>query len=472
MTLWSYTDLVVATGGRLVGRPSRSATGVSIDTRTLGPGDIFVAIRGDHSDGHDHVAAAIEREAAIAVVAEDRLPGLPAAGPYLAVSHTLGALVGLGRASRARSAARIAAVTGSVGKTTTKEALALALGPSGPTHASVASYNNHWGVPLTLARMPADTAYGVYEIGMNHAGEITPLTGMVRPHVAIVTNVAPVHIEHFDGIDGIADAKAEIFSGLEPGGTAVINRDDARFERLAAAARAGGFEVIGFGASPDADVRLVDERLGPDTSTVDVDVMGERVAYRIGAPGAHVVRNTLAVMAAVKLLGADLALGALALSGLSPPKGRGVRTVLEHPDGGTITVIDEAYNANPASMAAALRLAASVAPGPGGRRIAVLGDMLELGAIGPAAHAELADVIETAGFDQVWLCGALMEHLWQALPDRRRGGYQRTSAELEQPLLTAVRPGDVIVVKGSLGSRMMPLVDAFKTQFPAVGAGA
>jgi UDP-N-acetylmuramoyl-tripeptide--D-alanyl-D-alanine ligase len=465
VTLWSYTDLVIATGGRILGRPSVSIGGVSIDTRTLQQGDLFFAITGENSDGHAYVGDALSKGAAIAVVAEARTPNLPAAGPYLAVGDVLAALVGLGEASRQRSAARIVAVTGSVGKTTTKEALALALAASGPTHASVASYNNHWGVPLTLARMPATTAYGVYEIGMNHAGEITPLTGMVRPHVAIVTNVEPVHIEQFPSVEAIADAKAEIFLGLEPGGVAVVNRDNPHFERLRQAADARGVAVVGFGRHPDADARAIDMEVTADATLVAASIFGEPVTYRVGAPGAHVAHNTLAVLAATKLLGADLALGALALAGMTPPKGRGVRHRLAHPRGGAFLVIDEAYNANPASMAAAIRLAAKVAPGDGGKRIVVLGDMRELGALGPQAHAELLGVIEEAGVDRCYLCGPLMEHLWAVLPEGLKGAYAPTSLDLERSVLDTAHAGDVIMIKGSLGSRMQPIVEAFKARF-------
>jgi len=465
MTLWSYTDLVIATGGRILGRPDRSITGISIDTRTLDPGDAFFAITGDNTDGHDYLKQAIEKGAAISIVAEARLPGLPAAGPYLAVEDVLAALVALGNASRQRSAARIVAVTGSVGKTTTKEALLLALSQSGQTHASVASYNNHWGVPLTLARMPASTSYGVFEIGMNHAGEITPLTGMVRPHVAIITNVEPVHIEQFSGIEAIADAKAEIFSGLEPGGVAILNRDNAQFDRLVAAANSQGIAIASFGQSVDADVRVLDMQAGADMTTVSADVFGEPVAYRVGAPGAHVAQNTLAVLAAVKLLGADIALGALALAEMRPPKGRGVRMRFEHPRGGEFMVVDEAYNANPASMAAAIRLATKIQRGEGGRHVAVLGDMRELGVMGPEAHAGLAAVLSECHVDKVYLCGPLMEHLWQVVPTGMRGAHAANSLELERIVLDAVQPGDVVMIKGSLGSRMLPIVEAFKARF-------
>ena len=271
-------------------------------------------------------------------------------------------------------------VTGSVGKTGTKEALRLALARSGETHASVASYNNHWGVPLSLARCPASARYAVFEMGMNHAGEIEPLTRLVRPHVAIVTTVEPVHLEFFGSVEAIADAKAEIFRGLEPGGAAVINRDNPQFARLAARAKSAGVErIVSFGEHAKADARLIKCALHPDCSTVQARILGTDVTYKLGAPGRHVVLNSLAVLAAASLAGADLALAALALADLKPPSGgRGARITLDLP-GGTALLIDESYNANPASMRAALALLGQAPMGPRGRRIAVLGDMLELG---------------------------------------------------------------------------------------------
>jgi UDP-N-acetylmuramoyl-tripeptide--D-alanyl-D-alanine ligase len=362
--------------------------------------------------------------------------------------------------------AKVIAVTGSVGKTSTKEALRLALSAEGETHASIASYNNHWGVPLSLARCPASARYAVFEIGMNHAGEITPLTQLVRPHVAIVTGIEPVHLEYFGSLEKIADAKAEIFSGVERGGAVVLNRDNAQYERLASAARAAHIErVVSFGEHAAADARLIQFSLQADSSTVEARILGQTVTYKVGAPGRHLVLNSLAVLAAVSLAGADLALAALALNNLKPASGRGARTMLSVP-GGKALLIDESYNANPASMRAAIALLGGAPVGKRGRRIAVLGDMLELGPAGAELHRALADTIETAEIDLVFCSGPLMRALWEALPSRARGGYAETAAGLESTVLAAIQAGDAVMVKGSLGSRMGPIVRALERQFP------
>src|SRR3954464_14353929 len=309
LPLWTQDEIAAAAGARIVGRPS-AATGVSIDTRTLKPGDLFFAIKGDVHDGHGFVRHALAKGAAAAVVAEERAAELAGAGPLLVAPDVLDAMRRLGIAARRRSNATIVAVTGSVGKTGTKEAMRLAFERLGPTHASVASYNNHWGVPLTLARLPREAAYGVFEIGMNHAGEIEPLTRMVRPHVAVITTVEPVHVEFFRSILGIADAKGEIFAGLEPGGTAVINRDNAYFERVRAHAQASAAgRIVTFGEHESADVRAERIILRADMSVVEARVLGTPLVYRVGAPGRHVALNSLAVLATVKALGGDLAVG-------------------------------------------------------------------------------------------------------------------------------------------------------------------
>ena len=463
--LWTPHDLVAATGGRLVGDMG-PASGVSIDTRTLEAGDLFFAIKGDVRDGHGFVRQALAKGAAVAVVAQERAAEFEGAGTLLVVPDVLAAMAALGIAARARSSARIVAVTGSVGKTGTKEALRLAFERLGPTHASVASYNNHWGVPLTLARMPAEAAYGVFEIGMNHAGEIAPLTRMVRPHVAIITTVEPVHIEFFPSIAAIADAKGEIFAGIEPGGVAVLNRDNPQFERVRAhalASRAGS--ILTFGEHAEADVRAERIVLHADGSAVEARVLGQPVMYRLGAPGRHVVMNSLSVLAAIKAVGGDLALGALALSEVSAPAGRGERISLEMGDGAFV-LVDEAFNANPASMRAALANLAAAKPGPRGRRVAVLGDMLELGRNGPALHRELAEAVTASGADLVFAAGPLMQNLVEVLPPDRRGGYAATAAELEDTVLGSVRAGDVVMVKGSKGILVSRIVKALKDRYP------
>jgi UDP-N-acetylmuramoyl-tripeptide--D-alanyl-D-alanine ligase len=438
--------------------------GLSIDTRTIQPGEAFFAIQGESRDGHDFVAAALKAGAGLAVVARDKAV-MPKGAPLLIVADVLAALNDLARASRARAAAKIVAVTGSVGKTGSKEALRLVLAKQGETHASAASYNNHWGVPLSLALMPQSAKFGVFEIGMNHAGEITPLTALVRPHVAIVTTIAPVHLEFFGTLDAIADAKAEIFGGIEPGGAAVLNADNAQFARLKAAAQnAGVRRIVSFGACAQADARLIKVSLQAETSTVQANILGHDVTYKLGAPGRHVVDNSLGVLAAAQILGADLALAALALADLKPPAGRGERMTLDAPDG-AVLLIDESYNANPTSMRAALALLGQVTTRGMGRRIAVLGDMLELGPEGDALHAALSEAVVANAVDLVFCAGPLMKSLWDALPSERRGGYADTSALLEGKVLGAIAGGDAVMVKGSLGSRMGPIVKALKRRY-------
>ncbi|MFG1401543.1 UDP-N-acetylmuramoylalanyl-D-glutamyl-2,6-diaminopimelate--D-alanyl-D-alanine ligase [Xanthobacter sediminis] len=445
--------------------PAADVSGISIDSRTLAPGDAFFAIAGENSDGHDYVEKALAAGAALAVVARDRAERFAADAPLLLVDDVLAALAALARAARARSSAGIVAVTGSVGKTTTKEALRLALGADGETHASAASYNNHWGVPLSLARLPREARYGVFEIGMNHPGEISPLVKLVRPQVAIITTVEPVHIAQFSGIEEIADAKAEIFDGLEAGGAAVLNLDNPLFARMKATAEARGVSrVVTFGEAAGADVRLETVSLQPACSVMVVDVMGTRVTLKVPMPGRHIVQNMLAVLAAAKLLGADLALAAIALSELRPPPGRGVPVPLAV-KGGAATLIDESYNANPASMRAAIDVLSRTPVGPRGRRIAVLGDMLELGEDAPAMHAGLAEALKDGRIDLVFCCGPLMHALWTALPSERRGGYAQHATHLEPMVAAAIRSGDTLMVKGSNGSRMGPLVKSLSERF-------
>jgi UDP-N-acetylmuramoyl-tripeptide--D-alanyl-D-alanine ligase len=382
----------------------------------------------------------------------------------------LGALVDLAHAARARLDAQVIAVTGSVGKTSTKEALRRVLGAQGETHASVASFNNHWGVPLSLARCPAGVRFAVFEIGMNHAGEIEPLVKMVRPHVAIITTVEPVHLEFFAGIEAIADAKAEIFEGLEPGGAAVLNRDNSQFARLQRRAKKLGISrVVSFGAHKKSDARLLDVSLHSACSAVHAEILGHEVTYKLGVPGRHMAMNSLAVVAAASLAGADLALAALSLSQIEPAAGRGVRRVLEVASG-EATLIDESYNANPASMAAALNVLGQAMIGPRGRRIAVLGDMLELGPTSPALHRGLNEAIKANHTDLVYCCGPLMRNLWDALSTGKRGGYAENAASLEAQVIAAVRAGDAIMIKGSLGSKMKTIVNALEKRFPGKAA--
>jgi UDP-N-acetylmuramoyl-tripeptide--D-alanyl-D-alanine ligase len=463
--LWTTEAMAKAMRAQPQGALPDSISGLSIDTRTLNRGEAFFAIKGDARDGHEFVAQALAAGAGLAVVSKARRGEFPADARLLVVDDVLAALIDLARAARARSQAQVIAVTGSVGKTSTKEALLLALSADGETHASTASYNNHWGVPLSLARCPQSAKYAVFEIGMNHAGEITPLTKLVRPHVAIITTIAPVHLEFFGTLEKIADAKAEIFLGVEPGGAAVLNRDIPQFDQLVRAAKASNVaRIVSFGEHDGADARMIKCALKADCTCVHASILGTDVTYKLGAPGKHLVGNSLAVLAAAVLAGADLALAALALQKLQPASGRGTRITLTVP-GGTALLIDESYNANPASMSAALALLGQAPVTGRGRRIAVLGDMLELGDQGARLHRELA-AAAAANADLVFCSGPLMKNLWDALPASHRGAYAETSATLEPAVLEALQAGDAVMVKGSFGSKMGPIVKALERRFP------
>jgi len=456
--LWTAAEASTATGGS--NAVDWTATGVSIDTRTLQAGDLFVALRGPDHDGHNFVRAALERGAAAAMI--DRpIAGLPSTAPLLRVADTLAALSALGAAARSRSPARIIAVTGSVGKTGTKEALRLALAASGPTCASAGGLNNHWGVPLSLARLPPIAGYGVFELGMNHAGEIGVLTKLVRPHVAVITTVEPAHLAFFRSVEAIADAKSEVFLGLEPGGAAVLNCDNPFYERLAAAARrAGAAEIIGFGADSSAAVRLVDCVFDADGSNVQAALSGKVLCFRLPLPGRHWAMNSLAVLAAAWAIGADLERAAAALAELEALPGRGRRYELVWQDG-VVTLIDESYNASPAAVRAAIAVLDTTAPARA-RRIAVLGDMLELGEAAADFHRELAGPLLAAKVDRVFLVGALVEALHHALPQAIRGGLCRTADEAIPLLLRFLQPGDVVTVKGSRGVGLGRIVERLR----------
>jgi UDP-N-acetylmuramoyl-tripeptide--D-alanyl-D-alanine ligase len=460
--LWQWDELSAAAGGRADGRPLKPITGFSIDTRTIQPGDVFVALK-DTRDGHEFVGQAFKAGAAGAIVA-DGYARKREDGPLLRVDDPLRALEGVGRAARIRADAKIAAVTGSVGKTGTKEALRLCLSTLGATHASEKSYNNHWGVPLTLARLPKPVQYGVFEIGMNHPGEITPLTEMVRPHVVVITTVEPVHLAQFNSVEEIAEAKAEILKGLVPGGTAVLPRDNAHFPLLRERAMAVGARILTFGYHDEADFRCVQVELGPKGSSVIAGQGSQRFPYKVGAPGEHFVRNSLAVLATLRALGADIMKALPALASVAAATGRGARTLLGAADA-PILLIDESYNANPASMRAALAAMATTPREEFPRRIAVLGDMLELGDSAEALHRGLKEAVDAAGADLVFACGPNMKLLMDDLASSRRGSWAASSAELTSALLEAVRPGDVVMIKGSLGSRMAPLVAAMLARF-------
>ena len=454
--LWTSAEADNATGGR--SSEPWTADGVSIDTRTLEQNDLYIAIKGDHLDGHDYVDAAFENQAAACVVSQ----AATATGkPALVVEDTFAGLNALGRAARTRTKARIAGITGSVGKTGSKEALRFVLQKQGETAATTGNLNNHWGVPLSLARMRPRVAYGVFELGMNSPGEITPLSHLVRPHVALITTIAPAHTEFFDSLGEVADAKAEIFDGMD-GGVAVLNRDNAYFPTLAVAAYGRNLDqVIGFGAHPEATARLLDADPDSAGSNVNAEIDGQQISYRIGQPGRHWIFNSLGVLATAAALGADLRQAAEDLAEIPQAKGRGelIRVQLA---GGPIEVIDDSYNASPASMRAAFETLSQFKPGPGGRRIVALGDMLELGPRSPALHAGLAEALATCGVDLVFTAGPEMAHLAEALPEASRGAHAADSPALATLLTGMVHPGDVVTVKGSLGSRMAIVVDALR----------
>ena len=460
VTLWTAEEAARATGGRTQG--DWEAKGVSIDSRAVAAGDLFIALKGPSFDGHDFVADALGKGAAAAMISKTP-ENLPADAPLLLVGDTLEGLTALGQAARTRSQARFIGVTGSVGKTGTKEALKTCLAAQGPTAASVASFNNHWGVPLSLARMAPGSAYGVFEVGMNHAGEISALTAILRPQVAIITTIEPVHLEFFDSVEGIADAKAEIFESMGADGTAVLNRDNAFYDHLAGKARAAGVgRVVGFGTAAGAELRLESCDLGERSSQVRAEIFGRRVDYSLSLPGQHSVMNSLAVLGAVEAAGADLDRALLERATLAPLTGRGAREEIALPGGGHFGLIDDCYNANPSSLRAAVAVLGGSRPGDGGRRIAVLGDMLELGADGERLHAGLATPIADAGIDLVFTCGSLMAALAEALPPALRGGHASDSQALAPEVAAALGPGDVVLVKGSLGSRMAVVVEALK----------
>ena len=464
--LWTSDEAVAATGGHSTG--VWSAGGVSIDTRTLQPGDLFVALK-DVRDGHDFVATALEKGAAAALVS--RVPdGLSSGASLLVVPDVLKALEDLGRAARARGRARVVGVTGSVGKTSTKEMLRVVLGGQGRVHAAEASYNNHWGVPLTLARMPREADFAVIEIGMNHPGEIAPLSRMARPDVVVITTVAPAHLEAFDSIEGIAHEKASIIEGLEPGGVAVLPADLPTSPILGARARGAGAGIVTFGAAEGADYRLNSAQIGDDNTVVRALRRGQPVLYKVMSPGRHFAMNGLAVLAVADALGLDPVIAATDLGRWQPPAGRGVREriVLDLVEETSFELIDDAFNANPASMAASLEVLINARPRDGigskakGRRIAILGDMLELGPEEAALHAAIAQTPGLQAVDIIHCVGPRMRALHAALPRGQRGDWVESAAALLPRARQLIDAGDIILVKGSKGIKVSLMVDALR----------
>jgi UDP-N-acetylmuramoyl-tripeptide--D-alanyl-D-alanine ligase len=466
MTLWTSSEAIAATGGRSTA--DWQASGVSIDTRTLQPGDLFVALK-DVRDGHDFVGQALEKGASAALVSH--IPeGVSPDAPLLVVPDVLKALEDLGRAARARTSARVVGVTGSVGKTSTKEMLRAILSGQGKTHAAEASYNNHWGVPLTLARMPVDARFAVIEIGMNHPGEIAPLARLAQLDVAMVTTVAPAHLEAFDSIEGIAHEKASIFDGLRPGGTGIYNSDIATASILKERAARNGVSAVTFGYSPSADWRLVEVLLNDDTTVGRATRLGAPLLFKVSTPGRHFAVNALGALAVADALGADPTMAAHDLGRWSQPKGRGQREriVLDPVEETYFDVIDDAFNANPASMAAALDVLIAARPTDGigrvggGRRIAILGDMLELGPTETELHAAIARHPGLDAVQVIHCVGSRMRSLHAALPRRQRGDWVESASELVPRIRTLVDAGDILLVKGSKGSKVSLVVEALR----------
>jgi UDP-N-acetylmuramoyl-tripeptide--D-alanyl-D-alanine ligase len=453
--LWTSDEIAAATGG--TASADFSISGVTFDSREVTGGELFIALRGESTDGHRFVDQARSRGAAGCLVSE------PVEGAHVLVADTTAALEALGRASRSRSSATVIGVTGSVGKTSVKEALKLGLERLAPerTHASVKSYNNHTGVPLSLARMPGDSRFAVFEMGMNHPGELSTLTRMVRPHVAVVTWVASAHREFFKTEEMIADAKGEIFQGLERGGTAIVPFDSVHRDRLLGHAGPHAANILTFGEGEGADVRALRFSLLPDCTTVTADVAGDILTYKIGMAGRHWLNNSLAVLAAVKASGGDLGLAGLALAGLTGLPGRGRRLRVNR-EGGQAIVIDESYNANPASMAAALAVLGEVPPLGQGRRLAVLGSMKELGELSAEFHAGLAPAVEAAGVAHLVLVGQEIAPLAGALQRRMKVEHVADADAAIRAVERALRVDDVLLVKGSNSVGLGRLVTHFQ----------
>ncbi|SNY94376.1 UDP-N-acetylmuramoyl-tripeptide--D-alanyl-D-alanine ligase [Cohaesibacter sp. ES.047] len=457
--LWTAADFSQAIVPSLQPGGIGDVFGISIDSRTVATGDAFFAIAGERFDGHDFARVALDAGASVVVLEQSRQPDFSDLTERVVfVDDPLKGLELLGVAARRRVAGKVIAVTGSVGKTSTKDALRAALAPSGKVHAAVSSFNNHWGVPLTLARMPRETDFGVFEIGMNHPGEIRHLVGMVAPDLAIITTVVAAHIGNFESLDQIAAAKAEIFEGVVEGGAALINADNPYADYLSGVARENGIKtVMRFGRADDADIHLDGLTLGANGSDLSVSLMGDRLKCHLSAPGEHLAQNALAVLGAIRFVGGDIAKACAVLGSHGATKGRGAQHRLSI-NGGSVLLTDESYNANPSSVAAALAVL-GLHEG-GGRKIAVLGDMLELGDDSADQHKALLGPLEAAGIDMVYLCGPMMAHLWEILPIAMRGTYAKASADLITPLKASLRDGDTVMIKGSHGSKMGPVVMA------------
>ena len=466
MSLWTAAEVAAATGGRVQG--DWAVDGVSIDTRTIEAGDLFVALK-DARDGHEFVAMALEKGAGAALVS--RIPeGVAADAPLLIVDDVLKGLEALGAAARERTQAKVIGITGSVGKTSTKEMLLAMLADQGRTNASIASYNNHWGVPLTLARMPADTEYAIIEIGMNHPGEILPLTMLARPHAALITTVAAAHLEAFENITGIALEKASIFDSLPIGAPAVYNADVETSAILAAKAHDKRLHGIAFGEH-GFDWKLKALTIQGDTTIVQAEFDDKPILFKLATPGRHFAMNGLGALAIVQAIGADLAQAIAVLGRWTPYKGRGQREAIQLDPVEAqerLSLIDDSYNANPTSVAAALEVLAGATTTDGvgrvgkGRRIAFLGDMKELGDDAVALHAGLAHLEAAQKLDVIHCVGPLMRALYDLLPEQQRGDWFETSAEMCEGLRHKIDAGDVVLAKGSLSIKLGLVVDAIR----------
>lgn len=467
--LWTGSEAAVITGGTSTAR--WRANGLSIDSRSIAPADLFVALTGPNHDGHGFVADAFERGASAALV-DHRPDGISPDQALLIVDDVMAALQALAAAGRIRIKGKTIAITGSVGKTGTKAALEWVLGRQAPTIATRRSLNNHIGVPVSLARVQRGTKFGVFEVGMNHAGEIAPLSRLIAPDIAIITNIAPAHTAFFDSIEDIADAKAEIFEGLRPHGTAILNRDIPYFDRLAKAAKAAGVEnIVSFGEDPDADIRLIDATLAAESSEVVADVNGTTHSYHLGLAGRHWIQNSLAILAAVRVVGADLGAAMAAMANIPALTGRGRRERVPLANG-ALTLIDESYNANPASMVAAIETMAQTTPDAGGRRICVLGEMRELGVEAEELHTELAQPLSDNGIDLVVTVGGIWDSLNARLPEPMRAGNYPDTKTAADAIKDVMQPGDVIMVKGSQAGGMALIVEAIRaaTSSPSDGS--
>ncbi|NCC02842.1 MAG: UDP-N-acetylmuramoyl-tripeptide--D-alanyl-D-alanine ligase [Proteobacteria bacterium] len=457
---WKAEDVLRGVRGQSLHTQDWTAHGVSIDSRTVCKDDLFIAIRGDALDGHDYVRAAFDA-GAIAAIVDKQPPNTPPDAALVFVDDTFTALQDLGRVGRARAKAKIIGITGSVGKTSTKEQLRLMLGAVNDTYANEGSLNNHWGVPLSLARLPATTTYGIFELGMNHAGEMAALAHEVHPDVAIITNVEAVHLEFFASVGAIADAKAEVFLGMAPSGTAVLNADNEHFARLVAAARTQGLKkILSFGKTSKSDAVLISSKLYETTTEIEAEIMGCKYKFAIGALGEHLALNALAGLLACHAVDADIETCMEALAGYRTPPRRGNVQRLTLQTGGTITIIDQTFNASPVATKAAIRLLGQVATTSGKRKVVALGDMKELGDKAALLHTDLLPALLEANIDCVHCCGPLMFHLHQVLPEKMKGALAENSAALAPLVAQETKDGDIVMVKGSKSTHMEEVVHA------------